>query len=593
MESTRMSNSKLCARLLAEGRSYAAHFAAILALNLLATPVELLVPLPLAMVINSVAGANPLPPFLSAIVPEHAWSSSSIVVVAIGLLLVTALLIQLQKLATAALVAYTGERLLLDFRSRLFRHVQRMSVSYHDLRGTADANYRIHWDAASSQWIWVHAFIPLLSSVFLFLGMMYVTLMIDWQLALVALAVAPLLAFITVGASRYLRQGWETTKTLESSAQNVVQEVLTGLRVVKAFGQEDREQGRFVRQSGAGARQRMRLAYIDASFGALLGLTLAAGTALVLFIGGRKVAMGTMTPGDLVLVMAYLAQLYVPIQLITKSITMMQSSLASAARVFALLDEAPDVVEKPHARALVRAKGDISFCNVSFSYDGQGDVLRNMSLEIPRHTRVGIVGTTGAGKTTLTSLLARFHDPTGGQILLDGVDLRDYRLADLRQQFSIVLQDAVLFSASIAENIAYARPTATETEIIEAAKAAHAHEFITALPDGYETLVGERGMRLSGGERQRISLARAFLKDAPILILDEPTSSVDVLTEAAIMEAMEKLMQGRTSLMIAHRMSTLRECDVIFTLEGGSAVAASLESVQKEHAKIKAVPLPL
>jgi ATP-binding cassette subfamily B protein len=593
MESTRMSNSKLCARLLAEGRSYAAHFAAILALNLLATPVELLVPLPLAMVINSVAGANPLPPFLSAIVPEHAWSSSSIVVVAIGLLLVTALLIQLQKLATAALVAYTGERLLLDFRSRLFRHVQRMSVSYHDLRGTADANYRIHWDAASSQWIWVHAFIPLLSSVFLFLGMMYVTLMIDWQLALVALAVAPLLAFITVGASRYLRQGWETTKTLESSAQNVVQEVLTGLRVVKAFGQEDREQGRFVRQSGAGARQRMRLAYIDASFGALLGLTLAAGTALVLFIGGRKVAMGTMTPGDLVLVMAYLAQLYVPIQLITKSITMMQSSLASAARVFALLDEAPDVIEKPHARALVRARGDISFCNVSFSYDGQGDVLRNMSLEIPRHTRVGIVGTTGAGKTTLTSLLARFHDPTGGQILLDGVDLRDYRLADLRQQFSIVLQDAVLFSASIAENIAYARPTATETEIIEAAKAAHAHEFITALPDGYETLVGERGMRLSGGERQRISLARAFLKDAPILILDEPTSSVDVLTEAAIMEAMEKLMQGRTSLMIAHRMSTLRECDVIFTLEGGSAVAASLESVQKEHAKIKAVPLPL
>ena len=535
------------------------------------------------MVINGVAGADPLPPFLNSVLPEHSWSSASIIPFAIGLLMLIALLLQLQKLASAALVAYTGERLLLDFRSRLFRHVQRISVSYHERRGTADANYRIHWDAASSQWIWVHGLIPLLSSAFLFAGMLYVTLLIEWQLALVALAVAPLLAFITLGASRSLRTGWETTKTLESSAQNVVQEVLTALRVVKAFGQEEREQGRFVSRSGAGARQRIRLAYLDASFGVLFGLTLAAGTALVLFIGGRKVETGAMTPGDLVLVMAYLAQLYVPVQLITKSINVMQSSLASAARAFALLDEAPDVVERPRARPLVRATGDISFRDVCFSYDGHGHVLRNVAFDIPRYARVGVAGTTGAGKTTLIGLLARFYDPSSGQILLDGIDLRDYRVTDLRRQFAIVLQEPVLFSAAVAENIAYARPTASQTEIVEAAKAAHAHDFITALPNGYETVLGERGMRLSGGERQRISLARAFLKDAPILILDEPTSSVDVRTEAAIMEAMKQLMHGRTSLMIAHRASTLRDCDVILTLEGGQVLQTSRDRVSQDQ----------
>jgi ATP-binding cassette subfamily B protein len=258
----------------------------------------------------------------------------------------------------------------------------------------------------------------------------------------------------------------------------------------------------------------------------------------------------------------------------------MQSSLASAERAFALLDEAPDVVEKPHARALARAVGDISFSNVCFRYEGEEDfVLRDVSFEVKRGTRVGVVGTTGSGKTTLMSLLSRFYDPTTGEILLDGVDLRDYRLADLRGQFGIVLQDPVLFSASIGENIAYARPGATQNEVIEAARAAHAHEFITALPDGYETVVGERGMRLSGGERQRVSLARAFLKDAPILILDEPTSSVDVHTETHIMEAMEQLMRGRTSLMIAHRLSTLRRCDAILKIEAGRVVPAPSDAL--------------
>jgi ATP-binding cassette subfamily B protein len=274
--------------------------------------------------------------------------------------------------------------------------------------------------------------------------------------------------------------------------------------------------------------------------------------------------------------MGYLAQLYLPAQLIGETITDMQGGLASAARVLDVLDEAPDVVEKPHARHLVRAAGDIAVRNVWFSYGPGGPpVLHEISLNIPAGTRLGIKGATGAGKTTLVNLLCRFFDPTQGQILLDGIDLRDYRVADLRRQFAIVLQEPVLFSTTIAENIAYARADASEQEIIDAARAAKVHDFIASLPEGYATPVGERGMSLSGGQRQRISLARAFLKNAPILILDEPTSSVDLKTEAAIIEAMEQLMHGRTSIMIAHRLSTLHQCDAVIEIVDGRAVTAS------------------
>ncbi|HJZ55600.1 MAG TPA: ABC transporter ATP-binding protein, partial [Gemmataceae bacterium] len=270
---------------------------------------------------------------------------------------------------------------------------------------------------------------------------------------------------------------------------------------------------------------------------------------------------------------------YLPVQVISKSAMLMQSALASAERAFALLDETPDVGERPDARPLGRAAGAVSFRDVSFAYDGGELALRGATFEAPAGTRVGIAGPTGAGKTTLASLLARFYDPASGQILLDGIDLRDIRVADLRNQFGIVLQDTVLFSATIAENIAYARPESIEAEVIAAAKAANAHDFITALPDGYQTVVGERGMRLSGGERQRIALARAFLKDAPILILDEPTSSLDYKTEAGVMEAMERLMSGRTTFLIAHRLSTLAGCDVrLEVMDGCVTPAASPDS---------------
>ena len=354
----------------------------------------------------------------------------------------------------------------------------------------------------------------------------------------------------------------------------MVQEVLEALRVVKAYGQEDREKERFLRHYRKNVQGQVRVASMSGVLELLIGLTVAAGTAATLFIGVQHVQSGVLTLGELLLVMAYLAQLYNPLETISRKMADLQASLVSAERAFTLLDAARDVAERRNAHPVVRASGTIAFREVSFAYPGGPPVLRTISFDVASGSRVGIRGMTGAGKTTLISLLTRFYDPMAGQVLLDGIDLRDYRLPDLRNQFAIVLQDPVLFSTSIAENIAYARPQASIEEIIEAAKLANAHEFVARLPNGYEAQVGERGMRLSGGERQRISLARAFLKDAPILILDEPTSSVDAWTEEAIVGALERLMQGRTTFIISHRLSTLKNSDVLLVIEDGRLVPA-------------------
>jgi ATP-binding cassette, subfamily B, bacterial len=570
MAASRYTDFNLYARLLRQAQPYWPHIGALLLLNFLSTPVALLTPLPLKIAVDNVVGSHPIPGFLGAILPQvAARSPTAVLVFAAGLFVAIALLDRLRYLGSSLLGTYTGEKLLLDFRTRLFGHAQRLSLSYHDSTGTADSMYRIQHDAGSIYWISIYGVTPFVGAGLTLIGMVSVTAQIDWQLALIALVVLPLMFLITSDSSRRLRNGWETAKNLESSTLSVVQEVLMALRVVKAFGQEEREQARFVSRSGEGMRARIRLAFIDGGFGLLFGLTIAVGSALVLFIGVGHVQIGLLTLGDLVLVMGYLAQLYVPMHVISNTITTMQSALASAERAFALLEKAPDVVEKPDARALTRATGAIAWHSVCFGYDDGQFVLRNLSFEIPPGSRLGIVGATGAGKTTMVSLLIRFYDPTHGRILLDGVDLRDYKLADLRNQFGIMLQEPVLLSTTIAENISYARPGSSKREIIEAAKAANAHEFIMGLPQGYETLVGERGMRLSGGERQRISLARAFLKDAPILILDEPTSSVDIDTEAAIMEAMERLMRGRTTFIIAHRLTTLSNCDLRLEIDAG------------------------
>ncbi len=579
MASSKYTTFGLYRRLVRQARPYWPHIAAIFLLDLVATPLSLLKPIPLKIAVDNVVGATPLPKILNALLPGFATRSGTrLLVVAASLQVFIILLAQLHGLVVYLLRTQTGEKLTLDFRARLFHHVQRLSLSFHDRRGIADSIYRIQDDAPSIKWVMINGVLPFVTESVMLVAMIYVTMRIDWQLALVAMAISPFLFLYARLYDQRVGGRYKGVKELESSALQVVQEVLSAVRVVKAFGREDTEQERFARHSGEGLRARVQLAFAEGAFGLVVNLTIAVGTALVLFVGIHHVQSGRLTLGELLMVIAYLAQLYGPLETISQQAASLQAYLASAQRAFEVLDEVPEVVERPNARAIKRAAGAVEFRGVSFAYDVKNPVLREVSFAIGPGTRVGIAGRTGAGKTTLVSLLIRFYDPTSGEILLDGVDLRDYRLADLRSQFALVLQEPVLFSTSIAENIAYARPGATEQQIVEAAKAANAHEFIVRLPEGYRTQVGDRGMMVSGGERQRISLARAFLKDAPILILDEPTSAIDVKTEAAIIDAMERLMHGRTSFLISHRPSTLHDCHVLLRIEDRELVGVTSQA---------------
>jgi len=563
----------LVSRLLRELRPWWLHIVSIFGLSLLATPLALLTPVPLVIVVDSVLGGQPLPPVLSRLVPDAAErSDQGLLIFAVLLFVGVAVVSQLLDLVTTVLRTYTGERLVLSVRSKLFERAQGMSLAYHDKVGASDSAYRIQDDAKGLQYLAVDSVVSLVTSFVTLAAMIYVTAHINSALALVALAVSPVLIVATRVFRRRLRKQARGVKNIESGALSVIAEVLGGLRVVKAFGQEDREQERFVAQAGDGMRARVRLTLTESAYSLAIGATIAVGGASVLYVGARQVQSDAMTLGDLLLVMGYLSQMYGPLKTMARKAGSLHSHLASAERVFGLLDEPTQPPEPPHPQRMGRAHGAVTFHDVAFGYEPGRPVIRGVSFEVTPGSRVGISGATGAGKTTLMGLLMRFYDPTAGEILLDGVDLRDLAIRDVRAQFGVVLQEPILFSTSVAQNIAYARPEAHESEIVAAARAANAHGFVTALPDGYSTQVGDRGVRLSGGERQRISLARAFLKDAPILILDEPTSSVDVHTEATIMDAMGRLMEGRTSFMIAHRLGTLRLCDTRIEIDAGQVV---------------------
>lgn len=558
-------------RVLLESRSCWPHLLGIAGLSIVSLPLTLLYPLPLKVVVDSVLGSEPLPPWLVRGVPFLQARGASLEA-AIEILLGIALLVSLQSLAAWWLQTYTGEKLVWDFRARLLNHVQRLPLMFHDRYGATDSVYRIQHDAPSIQYVTIQGLVPLMTAVFTLVAMIVVTARMDVVLALIALTITPALFLLSLGCSKIVRKRSETIKNLDSSALAVIQEVIGSIRVIKAFGQENREHDRFVRRSTRRMSQQVRLSIQQAVFNVLIGLTIAVGTAAALYFGVRHVRAGTLTIGSLLMIMAYIAQIYQPLQTLTGKVTDLQVWLASLDRTFALLDQQPEIAERPGAHKLATARGEFEFRNVNFAYDESGRGLQELSFQIPAGTRVGIVGATGAGKTTLLNLLMRFYDPSSGEVVLDGQDIREYRIADLRKQYAVVLQEPVLFASSIADNIAYGKPDASDAEIIAAATAAASHDFILNLPEGYETQVGERGSRLSGGERQRVSLARAFLRNSPILILDEPTSSVDVHTEAAIMEATERLISGRTTFMIAHRLSTLKTCDLILVLDQGRLV---------------------
>jgi ATP-binding cassette, subfamily B, bacterial len=562
--------------LLGLARPYWPHLAGIFALSLVAAPIALLLALPLKIAVDNVIGSQPLPHFLQAVMPASLHGSrGASLLLAVGLLLALSLIMNLQSFAAWLLQTYTGEKLVLDFRTLLFWHVQRMDLMFHDRRGTNEVAYRIQHDAPAVQYIFLQGLLPVLSSTLSFMALLYVTLRMDWVLAVIALSISPLLFVLARRSGRRARAGWDGIKKLDSSAMLVLYEALSSIRVVKAFGQERFEDERFKLRSRQRMVEQVKVASMQATYHVLIASTIAAGTAAALWVGVHHVVSGVLTLGDLLLVMAYMGQLYEPLRTISSKLPELQSWMVSMQRALALVEEAPELVEDSNAPTLERAQGHVSFRDVTFEYPSSGRALDGVSFNIAAGMRVGVIGASGSGKSTLVNLLTRFYDPGSGQILLDGRDLRAYRLNDLRRQFSIILQEPVVFSATVAENIAYARPESSREEIMQAAQAAMAHDFIMMLPKGYDTAIGEGGCRLSGGQRQRLAIARAFLKDAPVLIFDEPTSAVDIHTEQEIMEATEKLVRGRTTFVIAHRLSTVRNCDLLLVLKQGRLQAVT------------------
>ena len=563
-------------------RPYLWPLVVLLIVSLLAVPMTLIFPLPIKLLVDSVLGSQPLPGYLTIFVGSQV-SKTLALWLAVSILMATAVLTYLQNLVNVWYSNKVGNRMTLDVRARLFRQMQRLSVAYHDTMGAADSAYRTLNDAPMLRSFGIDSLIPLTTSILTLGAMILVMVFLDWELALIALLVSPLMFLLTFVFRPRIRAGWRKFRASESAAMAVAQESLGASRLVKSYGQEERKNRELVSHYDASLSASLKVQVDSAVYSLLVGILTAAGLAAVLYIGIGHVqaGIGNLTLGSLLVVNYYVTQLYGPLRNVGQSILDIQMSLTGVERYRAVLDEKPDVPELPNAILLARARGNIAFRNVSFAYTKDHPVLHDITFELPSGNRLGVVGPTGSGKTTLSTLLLRLFDPTEGVITLDDLDLKDYKLADLRNQYAVVHQETVLFSTSVAENIRFAKPNATMDEVIAAATAAKAQDFITNLPNGYDTLVGERGMKLSGGERQRISLARAFLKDAPILILDEPTSSLDVHTESAILDTIQELMKGRTTMMIAHRPSTLRDCNMILVLEDGrvNRVTSEVESV--------------
>jgi len=563
----------LLRKVLIHSRKYWLHIVGIFLLNLLSTPLALLTPIPLKIVIDSAFANHPIPPAIAFFFPAgFQFSFTQIILVAAVMLVLIELISQIVGIVSWLLHAYTGEKLVLSFRTLLFNHAQRLSLTYHDKTGVADSIYRVQNDANAIRNLVVAGLSPLVTSVITLLGMLFIMTAIDWHFTIIALAIIPPLIILTNFSRRKLSDQWSNVKKEESAAMAVVHETLSALRVVKAFVREEFEEQRFIGKSEKAVKSQLKVARTSGLFDLATGLILAIATAAFLYMGSIYVQQGKLSLGDLILIMAYLAQFLGPLRTISKQFANLQSSIVGLERVYFLIDKEKDVKDNPHAKKIKQVAGAVKFENVSFSYQDGSTVLKNISFEIEPGQRIGIMGSTGSGKTTLVNLLARFYEPTAGRILVDGMDIRDIKLRDYRSQFGIVLQEPVLFSLSIEENIAFGKPDAGKKEIQKAAQDAFAHDFIIKLPEQYMSKVGERGMQLSGGERQRISIARAFLKNSPILILDEPTSSVDIRTEALIMEATRKLMENRTSFLITHRLDTLSQCDIVIHLEKGEII---------------------
>jgi ATP-binding cassette subfamily B protein len=544
----------------------------IIVLTALSSTCGLLQPWPMKVLMDQVLGSAPPGPVLG-LLPGAGSARGLLVWVVLAGLVLFAIHGLADILLTRAWVR-AGQQTVYDLAGDLFAHLQRRSLLFHSRNPVGDSLSRITGDSwCVYKLVDALLFTPA-TALAVATGMAALMLGLDPGLALLALAVAPFMAGSSFLLRGPLRAAARARREIEARIQSHVQRVLGGVQVVQSFTHEDREWHHFRQLTEEAIRAQRRSLVRNNLSGLTSGLIATVGTGLVLWVGARHVLAGSLTLGGLLLFLAYLASLQAQLKALTSLHATLQEVGAGAERVLEVLGEKPEVADRPGAHPLPPVRGHVRLEGVTFGYEPGRPVLCGVCLEALPGQTVALVGHTGAGKTTLVSLLPRFFDPWEGRVLIDGRDVRDVQLHSLRAQVGVVLQEAFLFPFTLAENIAYGRPGASRAEIEAAARAANLHDFIARLPEGYDTVIGERGATLSGGERQRLSIARALLKDAPILILDEPTSAVDALTEQLLLEALGRLMQGRTTFLIAHRLSTVRGADRILVLRDGAIVEA-------------------
>jgi ATP-binding cassette, subfamily B, bacterial len=465
-----------------------------------------------------------------------------------------------------------GLQALLKLRTDLYSHLQRLSLKFHDARRSADSSFRVAYDSQSIQTIYNKGFTNIFASIIALIGTFVVMMRLDWVLTLVSLAIVPLIIGAIYFFAGRIRRESTSIQEQESAVLAQAQEGLSSIRMVHAFGREDFEVRQFQQQAQQSLQANLRLTLTNVNSALVISTLMVIGTAAMYYVGTLHVLAGILSLGSLLVFSAYLLMLYQPLESLTYTTWAMEGATAGAKRCLEVLDRQDDVRDSPNAVDISSAQGAIDFRGVSFGYAENRIVLRDVNLRIEPNQIVGLAGGTGAGKSTLLSLVPRFYDPTTGSLMLDGRDVREITKKSLRAQIAIVLQDTLLFSTTVRENIAYGRPEASVEDIIEAARRAQADEFILQMPQGYDSLVGERGGHLSVGQRQRIGIARAFLKNAPILLLDEPTSALDPATEAAIMATIKELMRGRTTLIATHRLATIHNLDQIIVLDHGHII---------------------
>ncbi|MDQ3179353.1 MAG: ABC transporter ATP-binding protein/permease [Acidobacteriota bacterium] len=549
---------------------YRTSFAVFIGVSLLQILIGLLVPWSMKVLVDNVLGNELLPAWLSPLTEFFSLHDKFSLLIAVCLAgLFIGLTGGIVSVVFTQLQVGIGQKTVLDLQRDLFEHLQKLSLSYHQKTGTGDAIYRLTSETFCVYSIILSGIIPLLISFLTLLLMFSILLRLEWSLALISLAVIPPLFLVINRYSWHLSEKNKQVKAMESQIYNLVHEVFSSIKLVKAFSREQYEQQNFFRQGTHTFRARLEVTYQESLFSFAVNALTLVGTAAVLGVGSWHVLRGDLTVGDLLIVVAYLGAVYAPLSAISKTIGSLQGALTSARRVYETLNLEPEIKDVPEAVKAQNLRGHIKFENVSFGYDNTRPILSDINFEIEVGKKMAVVGLTGVGKSTLVSLIPRFYDPTLGRVTIDGIDVSKMQLKSLRESISIVTQEPILFSSSAEENIRYGKLNATREEIIAAAQAAQAHDFIENLSEGYATLLGESGNQLSGGERQRISIARALLKDAPVLILDEPTSSLDSRSESLIFTALQHLMKNRTTIVIAHRLSTIINADKIIVLDKG------------------------